>query len=223
MFFDQVGVIKYYFEANPKDEILDLGMALRGAQPLYTYEYQDSKGEEKTLKMQNVAAVICILNKSLECWRYILGKSLGYFSFQEVLDMVKMVCAENWKEGLDGILPYLEAAFRKCSIQTRVDFIFSLVEITSTVLKRVLEVPSICIFMEWMSTSGYESLRNYPVIKEVIPRQLPEKAKQLQRIWFLNRHQEKKKKQNEGLSAKKKEVIDENNMADLNEIYLENL
>lgn len=45
-----------------------------------------------------------------------LKQAEGFFTVKDVLDLTKMICAENWKVGVDSLVPFIEAAFAKSSL-----------------------------------------------------------------------------------------------------------
>ena len=95
MFFDKFSILEHFFNPEEEGDSLNIVMAFRGEHPEYLYEYSGEK-ENVTLKLSNMGAVVCILNKSYSCWNYILNLKKGFFSMEETLELAKMICYENW-------------------------------------------------------------------------------------------------------------------------------
>lgn len=79
----------------------------------------------------------------------------GLFNARDVMDITVVICNENWKKGIQPLVPYIEAAFAKASIVKRVEFISRLVKVNTDAFKDVLRIEKLLTFLEWM----YESYK----------------------------------------------------------------
>mmetsp|Transcript_40025 Transcript_40025/g.29525 ORF Transcript_40025/g.29525 Transcript_40025/m.29525 type:complete len:92 (+) Transcript_40025:125-400(+) len=91
MFYDKVNILKHYFQNQ--SSIVQLNIAMRNAANPYTFEFQDFKNREISLSIGNVGAAICILNKSLSCWKFIMEQRVWLFNVAEVFDLLKLISA----------------------------------------------------------------------------------------------------------------------------------
>ncbi len=115
----------------------------------YTEKLTDSKSEQ-TLKLSNLGLLICIWQRSKECWERLLGIG-GYLARpKEVLQVALMLAAEDWKEGVGALVPYIENAFSKVSLMRRLEFMHKMLKIGTQTMKEVVRIEKLLTFAEWM-------------------------------------------------------------------------
>ena len=100
-----------------------------------------------------------------------------------------MICCENWKQGLNSLVPLIEAAFAKVSVIKRVEFIHKLLRVNTDCFKDVIRIPKVLTFVEWMyeNYKTEERLELNPSIKTLLPSYQPNKEIELLKIEFLSR------------------------------------
>ena len=82
-----------------------------------------------------------------------------------------MICSENWKQGLNPFVNFIESAFAKVSLIRRVEFIRKLLRTNNDCFKDVMRIPKVLTFVEWMY-ENYKSQDNLdlnPTIKTLLP------------------------------------------------------
>lgn len=171
---------------------LDLGVALEGEHVEIEYTYSEKSGEnpkETKLKFQNLGLFVCVVQRSRQCWDKILPRASFLLKAQEILDLATLVCAEDWKQGVQPLVTLVEAAFLKASLARRIDFVHLLLRVGSDTVKDVLRIEKLLTFAEWMYENhrSAERLDLNPQLKKVLPSFQADKARELAKVAFLAR------------------------------------
>lgn len=107
-----------------------------------------------------------------------MGK--GVFQASEILDITLFICAEDWKQGLQPLVPYIEATFSKVSLIKRIEFIHKVLKVGTETFKDIIRIEKLLTFAEWMyeNYKTDEHLEFNPQLKKLLPSGQVDKAKE---------------------------------------------
>lgn len=82
-----------------------------------------------------------------------------------------MLAAEEWREGIQALVPYIETAFAKVSLVRRIDFIHRILKVGTQTMKDIVRIEKLLTFAEWMyeHCKGPEQLQFNPELKKLLP------------------------------------------------------
>lgn len=174
LFFNQHKLLDHLL--SKEDASQSVGPALMNDPCEVDYVYSEKQGDlkqDQTLKIHNLGLLICVWQKSKESWEKLLTSREGAYLMkpQEVLDMALVLAAEEWKEGIHAIVPYIETAFAKVSLVRRIDFIHRMLRVGTQAMKDIVRIEKLLSFAEWMyeHCKGPEELQFNPELKKLLP------------------------------------------------------